>query len=270
MRYGRIVATVLQLVRRLLLRPKKAMVKRNGIYWNLDLWEAIDLSIYLTGRFERSTQKTMLRGLPEDAVVIDVGANVGAHTLPLAKHLRYGKVVAVEPTDWAMKRLRDNLDLNPPLHERVELIQCGLVEKHGAQLETKIYSSWPLLGQGHDLHGGFLHSTSGADAITLDALVERLGLTRIDFIKIDVDGHEYSVIRGGEKTFSQFRPPLMMEWSPHQAVEFGHQPSELIQVLAEFRYVPITPQQKLLTGTPRSALDNLRSGASRNVLFVHR
>jgi FkbM family methyltransferase len=269
MRCARIAATVIQFGRKLLLRSKKTRVKRNGIYWNLDLWEAIDLSIYLTGSFERSTQKLMLRGLPEDAVVIDIGANIGAHTLPLARYLRSGKVIAIEPTVWAIERLRKNLDLNPSFNERVELIHCGLVESNSAQLETEIYSSWRLSGHGHHVHGGVSHSTSGSDAVTLDTLVERLGLTRIDLIKIDVDGHEYSVIRGGEKTFSRFRPPLMMEWSPHQTVEFGHQPSELMQVLDELGYVPRSLEQKLLSGTAWSALDDLPSGASRNVMFIH-
>ena len=88
MRVARFVAKIVQLVRMLLLRPKRARVKRNGIHWDLDLSEAIDLSIFLTGRFEKATQKSMLRGLSDDAVVIDIGANIGAHTLPLARQLR--------------------------------------------------------------------------------------------------------------------------------------------------------------------------------------
>jgi hypothetical protein len=62
----------------------------------------------------------------------------------------------------------------------------------------------------------------------------------------------------------------MMEWSPHQAVEFGHQPSELIRILNELGYIPKTSQRKLLTGMAWTALDGLHSGTSRNVLFVHR
>jgi FkbM family methyltransferase len=270
MRIARFVAQIIQFFRMFFLRPQRVLVRRKGIYWDLDLWEAIDLSIYLTGRFEKTTQKLMLRGLSDDSVVIDIGANIGAHTLPLARQIRNGMVVAVEPTVWAIDRLRRNLDLNPSLKDRVELIHCGLVETAGVQLETEIYSSWPLPGHGHHMHGGVSHSTSGADAVTLDTLVERLGLTRIDLVKIDVDGHEYSVIQGGSKTFSRFKPPLMMEWSPHQAVEFGHQPSEIIQILKEFGYTPKTSQRKLLTGMAWTALDGLHSGASRNVLFVHR
>lgn len=270
MRCARIITTVIQFVRILLFRPKKVRVKRNNIYWNLDLSEAIDLSIYLTGSFERSTLKSMLRKLSDDAVVIDIGANVGAHTLPLAQYLVFGKVIAVEPTVWAFERLRKNLDLNQSLNARVESIQCGLVETNSDQLETRIYSSWPLLGHGHHLHGGVSHSTSGADAVTLDTLVEKLGLNRIDLIKLDVDGHEYSVVKGGEKTFSRFRPLLMMEWAPHQTIEFGHQPSELIQLLDEFNYEPTNPRRKLPSETSWSALEDLQPGASRNVMFVPR
>ena len=57
----------------------KAQVRRHGIVWDLDLEEGIDLSIYLFGCFEPMTSRALQRLVKP---VLDIGANIGAHTLP--------------------------------------------------------------------------------------------------------------------------------------------------------------------------------------------
>jgi hypothetical protein len=106
MRIARFVAKIVQSVRKLLLRPKKALVKRNGIYWDLDLWEAIDLSIYLTGRFEKATQKSMLRGLSDDAVVIDIGAQIMLNWKPRFIQVGHYLVMGITCTEVFCTLLR--------------------------------------------------------------------------------------------------------------------------------------------------------------------
>jgi 23S rRNA G2069 N7-methylase RlmK/C1962 C5-methylase RlmI len=58
--------------------------KRGGVNWELDLTEGIDLAIYLFGRFERSTSLALQRAIRPGMTVLDIGANVGAHALPMA------------------------------------------------------------------------------------------------------------------------------------------------------------------------------------------
>ncbi|MEP7320813.1 MAG: FkbM family methyltransferase [Saprospiraceae bacterium] len=89
-------------------------VKRKKINWHLELNEGIDFSIYLLGSFEPGTinlYSKLLQNKP-NAVVFDIGANIGSHTLPLAKIISPGKgiVYAFEPTKWAFEKLQRNIN----------------------------------------------------------------------------------------------------------------------------------------------------------------
>src|ERR1700730_18469952 len=85
--------------RRLVGLGSTADVSRRGIRWRLDLREGIDFSIYLLGSFAPSTVRTYAGLVESGDVVLDIGANIGAHTLPLARLVGpAGRVVAFDPT----------------------------------------------------------------------------------------------------------------------------------------------------------------------------
>src|ERR1700738_4527601 len=62
------------------------LMKRDGITWRLDLKEGIDFAIFL-GLYERSTTKAIRRSVRLGQIVLDVGANIGTHTLELARQV---------------------------------------------------------------------------------------------------------------------------------------------------------------------------------------
>ncbi len=100
-------------------------MRRRGVAWTLDLREGIDFSIWLLGAFELSTVRAYQRILRPGAIVLDIGANIGAHTLHLARAVgTEGKVWAIEPTDYAMGKLKTNIALNPELAPRI--VGCQL------------------------------------------------------------------------------------------------------------------------------------------------
>jgi FkbM family methyltransferase len=216
-----------------------AIVRRGGINWSLDLREGIDFSIYLLGAFERSTVISLRKLAKPGSVVFDIGANIGAHTLGLAQSVGpEGRVFAFEPTDFAFAKLQQNLALNPELQRRTEAYQILLAAEAGASLPANIYASWPLVA-GEPVHPklrGRLNPTSGARVDTLDNFVERKGIERLDLIKIDVDGHEFPVLKGGAKTLKRFRPDLLMEMSPYVQAEHHYEFSALVELLRDAGY----------------------------------
>ena len=99
--------------------------------------------------------------------VVDVGANVGAHTLPLALAVgSTGRIVAVEPTAAAFNRLCRNRNLNPELAARIVPVHAALGAP-GGSLQPAYYSAWPLEavedgGYFHPVHLGAERSTANA------------------------------------------------------------------------------------------------------------
>ncbi len=216
--FARLLSAGVKAIRTLLGKTDPATVKRGGIRWSLDLNEGIDLSIYLMGGFEPRTLRLYRKIIKPGQTVLDIGANVGSHTLPLARLVgNSGRVAAFEPTAFAYGKLIANIDLNPELAQIIIPSQAMLVAGSQAGLEPALFSSWPLDNSSdlHAEHKGRLMETTGASAMTLDDAVERLGLSRIDFLKIDVDGYEYEVLKGGLQTLKIHRPSIMMEFAPY-------------------------------------------------------
>ncbi len=212
------IRAVVMLGRRACGRGTDAQVRRMGIQWQLDLNEGIDFAIYILGGFELRTLRLYRSLVRPGDTVLDIGANIGAHTLPLAQLVGpSGRVVAFEPTQFAFTKLQRNLALNPELATRVTLRQVALMESSSARVPEHIYSSWPLDRQEslHAVHGGQLQDTNGAAAHTLDLVVEASGITRVDFVKLDVDGHEPQVLAGALGTLRRFKPKILIEWAPY-------------------------------------------------------
>jgi FkbM family methyltransferase len=199
-------------------KPPRGVFARNGINWDLDLGEGIDLAIFLFGAFEVQTTRFLGGMVRPGDVVLDIGANIGAHTLPLARSCgEGGRVHAFEATDYACAKLARNLALNPALASKVNVVHCILSDRIDGVSETEIVSSWSLVAPptGRDALAGVPQSVGGAEVLTIDLWAERTGLERLDLVKIDVDGHEPEVFAGARRTLQKFRPKILMELAPY-------------------------------------------------------
>ena len=161
--------------------------------------------IMWSGRYEPSLLRFLEQRAPTGWRCCDVGANVGAITLALAK---YGgpdaRVHAFEPGPPNLQRLRANLELNPDLAARVEVIPAGVGDEPG-ELRWGAAPGNP----GNALLGA--EGTHVVPVVTLDGFVRERGIQRLDFIKIDVEGMELAVMKGARQTLQQLRPRLYFE-----------------------------------------------------------
>lgn len=263
---------VLMMARGLVGKTAAVETRRSGIAWSLDLSEGIDFSIYLLGGFEPATLKQYESLVRPGDVVLDIGANVGSHTLPLARLVgETGRVIAYEPTAFAFAKLRRNLALNPELSKRVVACQMMLVASATAELPESLYSSWPLEAS-PDLHGthqGRLMQTKGAGKTTLDDSLQSNGIKRVDFVKLDVDGHELDVLAGARATLMAHRPPILMEFAPYLYQESGVGFDALLLELKDlgYRILEAASRRPLPFELPE-LLEHIPKGGSLNVLLV--
>lgn len=270
MRLARLASHGVKPVRRLFGGSQTVQVQRRGVHWELDLAEGIDFSIYLLGQFELMTQRAYRRLVQPNEVVLDIGANIGAHTLPLARLVGpNGTVVAFEPTEFAMRKLLTNIDLNPELAPRIVTLQLMLASDTRERLPTAICSSWPLESRedADEFHHGRLMSTAGARLSTLDDAVSQLRLAKISFVKLDVDGHESNVLAGGIQTLRQYMPPIIMEIAPSYFKDTPQDFEHLLRILRDLGYsIASTVTGKFLP-LEKAALERLiPHGCSCNVI----
>lgn len=142
-------------------------------------------------------------GMSQDACFIDVGANIGNHTLYFVNELKINNVYAFEPVEETYWILEKNIKINE-LEEKVELYKVG-VSDHEANATTAWYHM--------DNTGGTALAESENGSIQLMTL-DSLNLDDVYFIKIDVEGMEKRVLLGAMKTIRKYHPYIMIESFP--------------------------------------------------------
>jgi FkbM family methyltransferase len=225
--------------RRIVGLTDSTIVSRGGATFQLDLAEGIDLAIYLGDIFERNTKRALRDLVKAGDAVLDIGANIGAHTLHLAGLVGpAGRVLAFEPTDFAFRKLQKNIELNPSLAGRITAYNCFLAAADDAALPGSIYSSWPLVPEIelHAKHLGQAMSTRNASTRSLDSILAEAGNPAIRLVKLDVDGFECEILRGAVKLVRDQKPIFVMELAPYVLVERGASLSELISFLTSNDY----------------------------------
>jgi FkbM family methyltransferase len=209
---------------------------RSKIKWMLDLNEGIDLSIFLFGTSEKKIRNlTQLFKLNEKLIIIDIGANVGSISLPLAKMFSKSKIFAIEPTNYAFKKLTKNISLNNNLKKNIFLNQLFLSK---IKKPKKVWSSWNFDDNKdkHKHHLGTLHSIKKKSYISLTKFISLKKIKKVNFIKLDVDGHELDVLKSGEKFFKTNKPVMFIEIAPYLYPEFGYSCLELIAYIKKLKY----------------------------------
>ena len=194
---------------------KPRIITRNGIKYEVDLSEGIDLSLFFFGSFQQHVINNSLYKLPAEATIVDIGANFGIMSLQFARAADHGVVYSFEPTHYALSKFKRNLELNPDLSGRIRVVNSFVSATTDSKPNIKAFSSWKVDGEKsddmHPVHWGAAKSAEGVGSVTLDDFCRDNHFTKIDFIKIDVDGHEFEVFKGAGETIRKFRPVVIFE-----------------------------------------------------------
>ena len=215
----------------------------DGINYKLDLGEVIDLGVYLN-RYEPDVTAAIEKLCRPGFTVLDIGANIGAHALRLSMIIgEFGKVYAFEPTNYAYQKLVYNISLNQ--FKNIIPIQIVLSDKNLLRQSIHFRSSWPT-------NGNPVEQESIVDFTKLDDWCKRENLEHVDLIKLDVDGNEYSIIKGAESLLTSQHPLILMEvWGPNFSNELKN-PFILLKQLG-YRFFHID------TGEEYVSIDDLRA-----------
>ena len=142
--------------------------------------------------------------------VIDVGANVGVYTFSAAEKVgKTGKVIAVEPFSLCVECLEKTCEIN----------QFSWVTIYGGAASSSNGKIKLLLNPANELNQVVFDGLENANydnfqeipCFTLDSIVEKENLEKIDFLKLDAEGHEMEILAGSQELIKTFSPVILYE-----------------------------------------------------------
>lgn len=224
-------------------RNQSVIAVRGGCSYHLDLDEVIDHAIFMN-MFEPDVTACLTALCQPGMVVLDIGANIGAHALPLAQMAgATGRVYAFEPTEFAYRKLTRNLSLNRFPHASAHRVALSDIDRADQWIDFR--SSWKC-------SGGREQTACRVDFVRLDTFAVSVGLEHIDLIKLDVDGNEYPILKGGIDLLSRSKPAIVLEVvGPH----FRDIQTNPLQLLKELGY-----KFSDFSGRPFASLEEIGRG----------
>lgn len=174
----------------------------------------IDWKVFYFGAHDKSELKLfkdILQFFDSNSVFIDIGANIGHHTLYVSSIAH--KVHSFEPFPSVFKKLSQKIQENNI--QNVSLHQVGL----GNEKEIKDFYPSPTSNTGT---GSFVPGWNESNEVVKlqieigDEYFNKYGISKVDFIKIDVEGFEIEVIRGLKKTIQSHMPICFFEWNQNK------------------------------------------------------
>lgn len=204
----------------------------------VDLSKYLGHSIFWRGAHDWSTIFVLKNFVKNDDVIFDIGANIGEYTLYAASLINSnGKVYSFEPVQSVFNTLKQNVDLNSHLRNKIICINKGLGNKKAI---LPIYDEQNNINEGlFSIHQkNFIQSKKIQDIEidTLDNFVNENSIDKIDFIKIDVEGNELYVLQGAESCLKKLQPKLLIEMSEKNFNAAGYTKQNIFNFLESLGY----------------------------------
>jgi FkbM family methyltransferase len=182
-----------------------------GDIFDADLSSTLEWQIWAFGGYEKHFAELFSYLVRPGDRCVDVGANVGVHTVRLARLVgQNGEVFAIEPDPDVVQRTHRNIALNGLANVRI--INAAASERVG---EMRLYRPSPQdtnRARASLMHHPYLTGvTTTVPVVTVDDICAG---EPVALIKIDVEGHEASVVRGAAGTIARHAPAIVFEYAP--------------------------------------------------------
>lgn len=214
-----------------LLRPGiTKQVRCYGYQARLDSTYLIDGIYLMLEAYDPDFDDLCRAVLEPGAVIVDIGCHAGLTMFSALQSVGgEARVYGFEPDPTHYRRCLANLELNPTLREKVTVEPVALSD-HDHQL--RFVETAPPRGT-YCVNGD---GNESSQARSLDSWVAEQGLTQLNLLKSDVEGHEAEVLAGARETVARFRPTLFFESIFLQGLS---QTSEIFKWLEQLDYVVV-------------------------------
>lgn len=213
---------------------------KDGSLFRVDARNCVEQWAIWTGEYDTRVIRRLCSCLRPHSVVLDIGANIGFYSVPLARRLKNlgGRLYAFEPVAgnyrWLCEAVRLNhledvvVPIRSALGETDGIITLELLEAANAAPST---GNAIMLTESADRPG-----RCTAPLAPLDHLAREWGITSCRLIKIDVEGAELQVFRGARQFISEHRPIIYGEFWPSFMATFGHSFLDVAEFMTPLGY----------------------------------
>jgi FkbM family methyltransferase len=215
-------------------RPELVQVRfGKHLAMELDLSRLTDVLAFCYGPGEIEVGYACARLCAPDAVVVDVGGNIGTTALTFAASVPQGVVHTFEPSREMLASLRRNIALSGA--HNVVVHPMGLSDARARGHLQVATAGNP--GSAFFVAGDGTAPDADTDAAEVRSLDEELrDVDRIDFVKIDVEGLELQVLRGARTLLQRHRPAVLFEVNERALARAGASGAEVVRFLGELGY----------------------------------
>jgi len=214
------------------------IVLKNGIkFWWIPENPLSLLGMPLRGNFEPECTSLITKLIKQGDIVFDIGANFGWYSCYFAQLVgTSGKIHVFEPTN-VIEELKRNIELNG-FTERLVFNKVALSDEEGEAtlfVPIKLGTAFASLRK-HNSESREKFFEIKVPIRKLDNYCKKEKVSRIDFMKIDVEGNELYVLKGAENVLEKFSPIIMLEIQHCHTRLFGYTPEDLLNFLDKFGY----------------------------------
>ena len=168
----------------------------------------VDMDIFADGVYEPEILKLLRSHLSADGVFIDIGANIGQHSLYCSYFCR--QVYSFEPVKKLYDQFKESIARNKINNIAPQNVALGDTEG-----EVPIYSNGSSLAASSIVATKNKNFIQHVKVVRLDDVYKGLGIDKATLVKIDVEGYELGVLQGAKNFIKKYTPIIVLEFSPY-------------------------------------------------------
>jgi len=225
--------------------------------------EHIQQQLFWYGYYEKELGDLIKKVLRPGDVFLDIGANIGYFSLLVSNNVPNARVISFEPVQYLFQKLEENISVNNIKNIMAIKAAAGEIDE---EKEIFISGSDNLGMSSFQQPENYSGKKEKVKVVRIDDWFHTSHLSKVDVIKLDVEGSELAALKGMNDILTQFKPLLIIEINCETLSMFGLTPSNINNYLNQLNFDGFI----ILENARLAALKENAKKQTTNVLFIHK